>query len=183
MSTQEIEKIFNSVNAKNSYGYDVISRKLLKISSPYISSPLNYICNKVLATGFFPSHLKYSEIKPLHKKGDKSNIANYRPISLLPSFSKVFEKVIYIRLLEHIYNNNNNNNNNNDDDDDDDDDDSNILVKEQFGFRSKSSTEMTFYNLISEILDALNNKNVIGVFFVTSLRLSTLLLTRSCCQN
>jgi hypothetical protein len=76
ISTQEIEEIINSLNTKNSYDYDEISTRLLKISSPYISSPLNYICNKVLATGFFPSHLKYSEIKPLHKKGDKNNVAN-----------------------------------------------------------------------------------------------------------
>jgi hypothetical protein len=77
-------------------------------------------------------------IKPLYKKGDKNNMANYKPISLLTSFSKVFEKVIYVRLLKHINNNN-------------------ILVHEQFGFRLKSSTEITAYNLITELLNALNN--------------------------
>jgi len=74
-------------------------------------------------TGFYPLHLKYFEIKLLYKKCDKNNIANYRPSSLLPSFSKVFEKVIYIRLLEYTKHNN-------------------IVVKEQFGFRSKLSTEV-----------------------------------------
>jgi hypothetical protein len=147
ISTQEIEKIINSLNTKNSYGYDEISTRLLKISAPYISSPLNFICNKVLGTGFFPSCLKYSEIKALHKKGDENNIANYRPISRLPSFSKVFEMLyIYIRSLEHINN-------------------KNILVKEQFSFRCKSSTEIASYNLISAILNALNKKSLIGVVF------------------
>jgi hypothetical protein len=46
-------------------------------------------------TGFFPSHLEYSEIKLFHKRGDKNKVVNYRPVSLLPSFSKVFERVIY----------------------------------------------------------------------------------------
>jgi hypothetical protein len=69
--TQEIEKNFNSINTKNSYACDEISTKILEINYSHISSPLNYICNKLLVTGFFPSRLKYSEIKSLHKKGDK----------------------------------------------------------------------------------------------------------------
>jgi hypothetical protein len=84
-------------------------------------------------TGFYPLHLKYFEIKLLYKKGDKNNIANYWPISLLPSFSKVFERVMYITVLEHTKNNNN------------------IVVKKQFGFRSKLSIDEASYGLISEI--------------------------------
>ena len=56
------------------------------------------ICNRMLSTGTFPDRLKYSEIKPMYKKGDKTLITNYRPISLLPVFSKIFEKVLYKRL-------------------------------------------------------------------------------------
>jgi hypothetical protein len=58
-----------------------------------------------------------------------------------------------------------------------------MLVTDQFGFRFKLSTEAYFHSLISEILIALTNKNLIGVFFVTSLRLLTVLITVSCCQN
>jgi hypothetical protein len=66
--------------------------------------------------------LKYADIKPLLKKDDKNNIANYRPVPLsLTSFSKVFEKVMNSRLYQHINTNN-------------------ILVNEQFGFRIKLST-------------------------------------------
>jgi Notch-like protein len=65
---------------------------MLKVSAPYVSSPLNYICNKSYRSGTFPTHLKYSIVKPLFKKGGRENMANYRPISLLTPFSKVFKK-------------------------------------------------------------------------------------------
>jgi hypothetical protein len=81
-----------------------------------ISFPLSYICNYSLHTGIFPNRLKIAVVKSLHKKGDKSNISNYRPISLLPTFSKVFEKAVYNRLNQHLHTNN-------------------ILVPEQHAFR------------------------------------------------
>jgi Notch-like protein len=65
---------------------------MLKVSAPYISSPLNYICNISIRSGTFPIRLKYSNVKPLFKKDDRENMANYRTISLITSFSKVFEK-------------------------------------------------------------------------------------------
>jgi hypothetical protein len=71
LSTREIKNIIKTLKTKNSYGYDGLSTKLLKISSPFIASPLTHICNKSLPSGIFPDHLKYSEIKPLLKKGDK----------------------------------------------------------------------------------------------------------------
>jgi len=106
MSTKEIEKNINSLKIKESSGYDEISTKILKINSPFISSALSYICNKSTLSGTFPTRLKYAIVQPLLKKGDKENVVNYRPISLLPSFSKVFEKIIYYRLLKHIETNN-----------------------------------------------------------------------------
>jgi hypothetical protein len=76
--------------------------------------------------------LKYSEIIPLFKNGDKMNMKDYRPISLLTSFSKVIEKVIFARLLSHVKNNN-------------------IFSNHQYGFRRDSSTELASYKLINEI--------------------------------
>jgi len=93
-------------------------------------------------TGFYPLHLKYFEIKLLYKKRDKNNIANYRPFSLLPSFSEIFESImcvcvcvcVYIcRIVLECTKNNN------------------IVVKEQFGFRSKLLVDGASYGLISEI--------------------------------
>jgi len=91
---------------KNSHEYDEILTKILKISTPYILSLLTYACNNVLSTGVFPDRLKYWEIKTLFKKVDKTSIYNYRPISLLISFSKIIVKISYKRLYHHININN-----------------------------------------------------------------------------
>jgi hypothetical protein len=72
--------------------------------------------------------------------------SNYSPISLLTSFSKVFGKVIYNKLLQHLNNNK-------------------ILVDEQFGFITNSITDRAIYKLTNEILKALNNKSMIGGIF------------------
>ena len=82
------------------------------------------------------------EVVPLLKKGDKKDMSNYRPTSLLTAFSKVFEKVIYVRLSQHS-----------------------VLMNEQFGFKAKSSTAKATFSLINEILEALNSKKVVGGIF------------------
>jgi hypothetical protein len=119
---------------------------MLKASMPYIISPLTYICNQSLAYGIFPDRLKFAVVKPILKNGNKYEPSNYRPISLLSTFSKVFEKVIYNRLYEHIYRNN-------------------ILDNNQYGFRPNPSTEKTSFKLIQEILKAMNNKQLVGGIF------------------
>ena len=100
----------------------------------------------MLLTGTFPDRLKFSEIKPIHKNGDKAFITNYRLISLFPVFSKIFEKIIYKRLYYHLTTNN-------------------ILVKDQFGFRCNNSTEIAIYILLNNILSHLNNKIIVGGLF------------------
>jgi hypothetical protein len=80
----EIEEIIRLMKPKLACGYDGITAKLIKAIAPFIASPLAYICYRSLSTGIFPSRLKYSEITtPIHKRGDKTNMSNYRPISFL----------------------------------------------------------------------------------------------------
>jgi hypothetical protein len=141
-----MKDIINSLKHKNSYGYDEISMKILKLSMPFIISPLIYICNRSLSTGIFPSWLKYSQVHLIYKKGERSEMSNYRPISVLTLFSKIFEKVIFNRLYTHIF-------------------DNNILAAEQYGFRKNCSMETATFNLINNILQALNDKKLVGVIF------------------
>ena len=92
-TTHKICKIINTIKPKNSHGYDEVSVRILKMSAPFILSPLTYIFNIMLSKGIFSDRLKYSVIKPLYKKGKSSVISDfssYRPISLLTSFSKLF---------------------------------------------------------------------------------------------
>jgi hypothetical protein len=63
-----IEQIVKSLKSKNTSGYDEISTQIIKLSAPYIISPLTYICNVILNTGIFPDRLKYTIIKPIFKK-------------------------------------------------------------------------------------------------------------------
>jgi hypothetical protein len=100
----------------------------------------------MLAQGNSPERLKFSLIKPIYKTGDKSSPSNYRPISPLPAFSKIFEKVIYKRLFDHLNNNA-------------------ILNEHQFVFRSEMSTENASHILLNEILEALNSKQMVGGIF------------------
>jgi hypothetical protein len=112
----------------------------------YIISPLTYIYNQSLAQGIFLDRLKYAIIKPILKNGNKDEPSNYRPISLLPAFSKILERVIYNRLYEHIDNNN-------------------ILDNNQYGLRSNSSTEKASFIFVDEILKTINNKHYVGGIF------------------
>jgi hypothetical protein len=96
--------------------------------------------------GVYPERLKYAIINPIHKKGDKALISNYRPICLVTGFAKVFETVIFRRLNDHIETHK-------------------ILLPEQFGFRSGLSTEDAIYKLTNVILRAWNSKEyVTGIF-------------------
>ena len=81
------------------------------------------------------------------KNGDKKNVANYRPISILASFSKIVEKIMYIRLMNHLETNS-------------------ILAAEQFGFRTSSSTEQTLFDFINNILNEFKKKNNVGGIFL-----------------
>jgi hypothetical protein len=90
--------------------------------------------------------MKFSIIKPIYKKGNKMNPTNYRAISLLTSFSKVFEKALYIRLTEHFNINK-------------------FLVGNQVGCRKGIATEDAIFKLKNEILNALNNETMDGSIF------------------
>jgi hypothetical protein len=144
----EILSTISSLKSKTSSGYDGISTEILKISSLYISEPFAFICNMSLMTGVFPDQMKYADIKPLFKKGDKSDMTNYRPMSMLPTFSKVLEKIMYHRLNQHFQIND-------------------VLVGEQFGFHKNMAVEFAAYLLTNEIHQAWNRKShVVGIFAI-----------------
>ena len=114
-------KAIDNLENKNSSGHDGISNTLLKTIKNDISQSLTIIRNQMLTTGIFPDAFKLSKVIPLFKKGNSSLLVNYRPNSLLPTISKVFERVIHDQIYEYF-------------------NQFNLLSEQQYGFRKQHST-------------------------------------------
>ena len=135
----DILKIINKMDNKSSSGYDMFSNKIIKAIKNEISKPLTLIINQMLESGIFPDSLKIAKIIPLYKKGNINSITNYRPISLLPTLSKVFERVIFNQLYLYLYHNN-------------------LLSEEQYGFRANHSAELAAIKLADYIVQEIDRK-------------------------
>ena len=88
-----------SLKTKTSSGYDDVSSKLMKNTIYHISTLLTHIINLSLMTGVFPEQLKIAKVIPVYKASDTNILNNYRPISLLPAFSKLLEKIMYNKVI------------------------------------------------------------------------------------
>ena len=96
----EIKTCITRLPSKNSSGYDDISNVILKEIGDTILMPLMFIFNNLLETGVFPSDMKIADISPLFKNGSKYLLNNYRPISLLPTISKLLERIMHSRIYK-----------------------------------------------------------------------------------
>lgn len=141
----EVHCIIKSLRNTSSVGDDGIPVKLIKSIAPHIAEPLTFIINKSFETGNFPQQLKCARVKAIFKKGEKDDIGNYRPIAILNSFSKVYEKIIANRLTDFL-------------------EKEKILNGNQNGFRKGKSTIRSVYMALIEILHSINNgKNTVAV--------------------
>ena len=104
-NSQEVLNTINSYKIKFSAGVNEFPEFLIKRRPQVIIDPFTHIINFSLTSGVFPKILKESKIKPLFKKGEK-NIQNYKPIALLSTFSKILEKIFFIRLVDFLSKNN-----------------------------------------------------------------------------
>ena len=100
------------------------------------TSTLARVINKSFQDGIFPEQMKLARVTPIHKDGSKSKVGNYRPISLLNSFSKIYEKLMHSRLSEYFVSNNS-------------------LYENQYGFRSGRSSEHRLLNAHNLLLESL----------------------------
>ena len=143
---EEIRTIVKNFGNKRSTDCEGFDMSILKNIVESIIEPFTYICNLSLKTGVFPEKMKIAKVIPLFKNGDKHEFTNYRPVSLLPQFSKILEKVFASRLNKFI-------------------DKENLLSKNQYGFRPKHSTALAIMELTEKISREIDNKNfLIGVF-------------------
>ena len=143
-----LTEIAGKMLPKKSAGPDFISTKLLKQILPTIVSPLCHIFNLSLQTGYIPTQLKTAKVVPVFKSGDKNLYTNYRPISLLSSFSKLLEKLVARQMVGFLHKHN-------------------LLYKHQYGFRKAHSTSHPIIHFLNKIHNALNKNNpelTLGIF-------------------
>ena len=147
ISTQEVKKVLNKLNASKSSGPDRIPVSLLKDSSEIIASYLTYIYNCSLLSGILPDDWKKARVSPIYKSGDKQECGNYRPISVLSVVAKIFEKLVGGQLNYYLKENN-------------------ILTKFQSGFREGHSTTSSLLSSTNSWLINMDSGLINGVLFL-----------------
>lgn len=138
-SPKEVLDCIKSLKNKKSSGEDLIPICVLKEVADIICNPLAHIINRIFCTGIYPERLKIAHIKAVYKKGDKDEVSNYRPISLLSNIGKVIEKIMYSRFISFLEKHD-------------------ILSNAQNGFRKGKSTIHAIYQTLVHILDSLNEE-------------------------
>lgn len=143
---EEVWGVIKTCNNKTSCDIDDINMKTIRVVAMEIVKPFTHICNLSFQCGQFPSRMKMAKIIPLYKSGDKQCFNNYRPVSLLPQFSKILEKLFDKRIRNFI-------------------DKHNLLTDSQYGFRQNRSTSLALIDLVEEISNCIDKKKfVVGIF-------------------
>ena len=148
ITNEEIANILTNLKINKAHGPDDISVSMIKLCGDSLVVPLKLIFVNILRTGKFPKQWKRANVTPVHKKENKQLIKNYRPISLLPIFAKVFEKIVFIKLYNHLNGNN-------------------LITKNQSGFRPGDSVTNQLIYLVHETLksfDCTENLEVRSVY-------------------
>ena len=117
-----VSNYLSNMDIKKATGLDSIGPRLLKIAPNVLAPSITYIINRSIESGIFPCIWKNAKVNPIFKSGDKDNVNNYRPISILPTLSKIIEKWIEKNLMLYF-------------------DKYTLLHKNQSGFRKNHSTE------------------------------------------
>ena len=133
ITEREVLKLLNSLDIHKSCGPDNLPPKILRLTAILIVSPLTKLFNKSLSLGKFPSTWKETKVHAIFKiKGSASDPSNYRPISLLPCISKIFEKITFNHVYSHISENN-------------------LFTDKQSGYRPNHSTQLQLHNLYKSL--------------------------------
>ena len=139
--------IITTLHNCQSTGPDGISSSFIKLASNQLSLPLTILFNFCEENGIFPDSLKISKVIPIYKSGPKENMSNYRPISLLPVLSKVFENLIYNRIFSFLKKHN-------------------ILSSTQYGFRPNISPELAVLDVVSSCYHNISKNQFVGLIML-----------------
>ena len=102
INVQKVIKLLKTIVVGKATGLDKIPNRLLKIVAGVVAPSLTGIFNQSLLTGIFPSDWKLAKVSPIFKNGSKSDLNNYRPISVIPAVAKIFEKIVYDQLYHYV---------------------------------------------------------------------------------
>ena len=144
ITVSEIEDIIKNFNPNKCSDF---SSRLLKLINHSLSPILKYLLNNCMHSAIFPNQLKVAGVLPLYKTGNINDISNYRPISILPIFSKLFKKLLYTRLSNFFAANN-------------------VIDSCQYGFWAQHSTSHALHFAISSVSQALINKSKCAGIFI-----------------
>ena len=147
ISPLEVKNIIDKLHSTNSTGNDRIGPKIFKMCRDFISQPIASILNSCISMSIFLSEFKKACVTPLYKGGDKNDPNNYRPISILPTLSKVFERHIANQLKHFLKH-------------------TNILFSNQSGFREDHSCQTALTRLADSWLTELDQGNLVGTVFL-----------------
>ena len=139
IAPHEIDELIHNLSSNKSGDIYGNTSNLVKLGGPVLIQIMTLLFNKSLDQGIFPSALKVSKIVPIHKGDSLFEMSNYRPISLLPIFSKILEKLMYARVIDFIKK-------------------YKILYENQYGFQKGLSTEFAINSLLNNIIQCFENK-------------------------
>ena len=143
----ETYDVIMSLDASKAIGLDGISVKVLQSSALWLAQTVTDIFNSSLLQGKFPCLLKVGKLIAIHKKGSVLDVNNYRPVTILSALSKIFEKLMYSRLICFLTHNN-------------------LLTHQQFGFRRKKSTQDAILHFLKNIGNQIDEGNIpVGLCF------------------
>ena len=146
VTSEEVSKLIKAMPISKSSGPNSVPTKILKLVSANISIAIAELINLSFSSGKFPSSLKVSKVIPVFKKASPLDPSNYRPISLLSNIDKIFEKLMYSRVILFLESNS-------------------AIYSKQFGFRKAHSTSHALISMIERIQSQLDRGQVaVGVF-------------------
>ena len=145
LSINELKDAFFCLKINKSTDHD-ISYNVASKCFGELCTPLKHIFDLSFENGIFPNNLKIATVTPVYKSGENSSLSNYRPISVLPCFSKMLERIMYRRLYSYLQENK-------------------ILYSKQFGFQTGHSTDHAIIQLVEQIYENFEkNKYTLGEF-------------------
>ena len=147
VQSNTISNLLKACNINKAAGIDDVYGRFLKDGADVLAISITQICNLSIKLSHFPKDCKLAKLKPLYKKGTKTDTKNFRPISLLPIVSKIFEKVIHDQTMEYLT-------------------DNNIIYKYQSGFRKNHSTDTSLSYLTDKILTGFDSGLLTGMILI-----------------